>query len=649
MALRKKYLKAKKQLEKIQLNSSQWKINPSEVETKILLKQLENNSFFGRIKLKKRWREISTLPFSEAKRELSSRLVEMKEINHFSEIIIKFCELNIENPEIEVPQIFQTLHAYSENEWKKIALFSEEKKSLLTNSHRELDQLHRDLKHYFRFDSMDKLSVILQKIKADLGKIIPIKKALSQLDEKAFYSFKRCSSFEQFQTELFSSHWVQFQTKFPAFSNFKMEDIKGKINDVLLAEKKESKLFAQQIENSIHKTFVEYNELLTVPARKLTSNLKEKKVRLRRGKSILIKEFSKTRSHPSLRELQNSDAREWIELLKPIWLSNPTQLAKCFPMETDIFDVAIFDEASQIPLQNALGTIQRSGRIIVAGDEHQMGPTSYFSRGSNEQMDLLHQANYYWDKVDLKHHYRSLHPELIAFSNQHFYKNELKAFPSFPFGKALHHHFVEDGTFVDRKNENEAKKVASYISSAIEKEGSIGIVAFSEEQLNCIWQALSPEMQLILSERIEQNKAFFKALENVQGDECDELIISFGYGKNESNDFYMRFGPMNTLNGRKRLNVLLTRARKEIHFFCSVKSSEFKLSENESINLLKKWIAFSESTPKKSSIQFPFDLSPDIKDNQLCFYAIQEKLPFAKEVTTLQSVLESRGWNVSYS
>ena len=411
----------------------------------------------------------------------------------------------------------------------------------------------------------------------------------------------------------------------------------------------EAKLFAKSIENKIHKTFVEYHELLSIPARKLSEEQKEKKVRLRRGKAILIKEFSKTRSHPSLRELQNSEAREWIQLLKPIWLSNPTQVGKCFPLEKDVFDLAIFDEASQIPLQNALGTIQRAKRIIVAGDEHQMGPTNYFSKGSSEQIDLLHQANYYWNKIDLKHHYRSLHPDLIAFSNQHFYKNELKAFPAFDADKPLHHYFVENGRFIDRRNEKEAIAIAEKISSELSKNKSLGVVAFSEEQLSCIWNQFNTKDQEILNKKIENNQAFFKSLENVQGDECDLLFISFGYAKNEDGDFHMRLGPMNTLNGRKRLNVLLTRSRQELHFFCSIKASDFKLSENESINLLKKWIAFSEQESDLVDVRFPFDLQPEIVKNQLTFQAIHEKLPSAIELTTLQKVLQSRGWSVSYS
>ena len=150
------------------------------------------------------------------------------------------------------------------------------------------------------------------------------------------------------------------------------------------------------------------------------------------------------------------------------------------------------------------------------------------------------------------------------------------------------------------------------------------IVAFSEEQLNCIWSEMSATSQQKLSDRLDNNQGFFKSLENVQGDECDHLFISFGYAKNQAGEFHLRFGPMNTANGRKRLNVLLTRAIKSIRFFCSVKSTDFKLSDNESINLLRQWIAFSENHAENSELDLPFGLKAEVDGNTITFGQIQK-------------------------
>jgi superfamily I DNA and/or RNA helicase len=312
--------------------------------------------------------------------------------------------------------------------------------------------------------------------------------------------------------------------------------------------------------------------------------------------------------------------------------------------------LVIFDEASQIPIQHSLGAIHRSKRVVIAGDEHQMGPSNYFQAGSNDIQDLLHQASYYFPKVPLLHHYRSVHPELIAFSNKHFYGGKLTAYPSAGnTEQPIQHHFIEEGRFIDRTNEPEAKAIAQQIESLLREEKSVGIVAFSEEQLACIWKQLTSSTQEKLLEHQEVHGGFFKALENVQGDECDRLVIGFGYAPDETGNFNLRFGPMNTANGRKRLNVLLTRARETIDFFCSVRSSDFKLSENESINLLRQWIAFSETSQVRDETLFPHGLVPILdKTNQLNFSRIQEVLPMAREVVTLQSVLENRGWNISF-
>ena len=111
----------------------------------------------------------------------------------------------------------------------------------------------------------------------------------------------------------------------------------------------------------------------------------------------------------------------------------------------------------------------------------------------------------------------------------------------------------------------------------------------------------------------------------------------------------MRFGPMNTINGRKRLNVLFTRAIKSIDFFCSIRSTDFKLSDNESINLLRQWIAFSENYTSENTLDLPFGLEGKVTNNTIEFSEIQKTLPNAREIATLQNVLSNRGWVVKYN
>ena len=648
LSLRKKYNRAIIEVEQIQKENSHWKIIPSEVETNSLLESFQKSTLTKRFKTKKRWKEISHLPFEIAQNELEGHLKHLQTTRYYTHLTIEFCELGIENPEIDVEQIFNTLNAISESEWESLSNIPTEKRLKITDSHYVLESLQRDLKTYFNLDETTDVMSYLIQVKSVFGLLVSNNNQHSLLSQNALNGIKSNKSFKSFEQEIYASHLTQFKNRFPNLAQFLVSDLTHKIDEIISLQENEARLFSKMIEEQISFKFQEYHTLLNTSSRKLSDDQKELKAQLRKGKSILVKEFSKSRSHPSLREIYNSEARVWIQLLKPIWLSNPSQLAKCFPMEEGLFDVAIFDEASQIPLQNALGAIQRSKRIIVAGDEHQMGPSSYFKSGSREPMDLLHQANYHLKKIRLSHHYRSNHPDLIAFSNKHIYKNQLKAYPSFKSEKPIQHFYCEKGVFVNRKNEIEAKEIAKEIEVRLTNKNSIGIVAFSEEQLNCIWNNLSAKTQGKLTLRLEENTAFFKALENVQGDECDHLLISFGFSKNENEELYHRFGPMNTVNGRKRLNVLVTRAKETISFYCSIKSTDFKLSNNESVNLLRQWIQFSETYSENENRTFPHGLRPTEKSNILMFKSIQKQISSAKELVTLQNVLTKRGWKVNY-
>lgn len=646
LKLRKEWIKVSEGLPE----DNNWISPPSSAETNGLLHMLNGDgNFFSRIRAKKRWKQLSKIPFESARDALLEHKEFLDQKNTLSQINIKFCDLGVENVKIEVPLIFQTLHVFSEDKWKELESISEDMRKKVTTHHRSLSGLRQHLVKYFKFSPDTNVRSFLDDFTTKSGDIISMGNELNKLDNNTLIALRDNPTAEQLENQLFNSHLINFNQQFPAFSKFRIQDIHSKIEDIIHSENQEFRLFSSEILNKTASRFKQYQELLSTPARKLNPEQKELKAKLRKGKSILVKEFSKTRSHPTLRELYNSEARLWMEVLKPVWLSNPTQIAKCFPMEQGLFDVAVFDEASQILLQDTLGTIQRSRRIIVAGDEQQMGPTSYFKSGSTEPVDLLHQASFNWEKVPLQHHYRSANPSLIAFSNKHFYGNTLKAFPAFNCKNAIRMHLVDDGIFTDRKNIQEAKKVAEKITQYVNEKANLGVVAFSEEQLQCIWSHLPAETQNQLGEMVDNDLAFFKSLENVQGDECDKLVISFGYGKNEDGDFHMRFGPMNTSNGRKRLNVLLTRAIHSIDFFCSVDSTAFKISDNESIELLRKWFQFMESHEEDGEIVFPFDLHPKAESNKLTLGTVHKYVSSAKELVTLQQVLESRGWVISYN
>jgi superfamily I DNA and/or RNA helicase len=249
----------------------------------------------------------------------------------------------------------------------------------------------------------------------------------------------------------------------------------------------------------------------------------------------------------------------------------------------------------------------------------------------------------------LHYHFRSEHPALIAYSNEHFYNNELVAFPSVSQEQMpIKFHEVKNGIYSNRTNEQEAKKVADHLASLLgNKSEKIGLVAFSETQLESIFQQLNAADRIRLLTRIDEDSLFFKALEQVQGDECDRLIISFGYAKNENGQFEMRFGPVNEKNGSKRLNVLFSRARKNIDFFASVNSEDFALSSNNSIRLLWRWFVFIEREQlKQNEVVFPFECTISQKKNLLSMADWSDLSSNANDMLTIIRTLKMRGWQL---
>lgn len=647
--LYKNWNRLKEELNQIPEDQIVWKKTPEKSDFDHLQKLSVGKSIFAKRKFVKLWKQFTDAPpykadearaYWEHKTELQAKK---------SQLIIDFCELGVSEPQKDVDLLHLSIQNYLNTEWEILEKLNPKQASYLTDSHLLLNESMTELGRLFALEDSTRILDFLQSFIDSFGELLALRTSLKMLGKSVLPVLSIAGSYDSYLAIIANSHWSIFRERFPGFSEFKMQDLHRKADAVISSQKSEARLFAQSILYNVQRKFRYYHEILNTPARKLSEENKELKKRLRKGKSILVKEFAKTRSHPSVRDLFGSEAREWIHLLTPLWFSNPTQVSKIFPLEKDLFDIAIFDEASQILLQNGLGALQRSKNGIIAGDSEQMGPTSYFKAGSNDTMDLLHQASFYWKPCYLRHHYRSLHPDLISFSNQHIYGGELKAYPAYNIKSPLHHHLVENGQFVSRRNPKEAEAVARHLEKSLSANESIGVVAFSEEQLECISESLSPEGLKKWNDRLDKETAFFKALENVQGDECDHLIISFGYGRNSDGEFAMRFGPMNTENGRRRLNVLLTRVRKRLDFFTSVSYNDFKLSDNESVNLLRLWFGYIETVGAASSvISLPLDTRFETNESELTLFEPNKALPSAREFVTFQQVMESRGWKLCF-
>lgn len=342
---------------------------------------------------------------------------------------------------------------------------------------------------------------------------------------------------------------------------------------------------------------------------------------------ILRHEMEKKRRIMPLRKLFQS-IPTLLLTLKPCLMMSPLSVAYFLDAEKYQFDMVIFDEASQIFPQDAIGAIFRAKQVIIAGDTKQLPPTNFFAASTSNSSEGYDDDEGYENEVydsileetanvlpnrTLLWHYRSKHEHLIAFSNQEIYKNDLVTFPSSNESDpdtGVEFVYVEDGYYEPSpRNYNilEARRIVELIKEHIEKhpDRSLGVIAFSEKQQ----QAIALEIQRFREKHSEyeaffaegkEEEFFVKNLENVQGDERDTIFFSVGYAKTReqkanNRPMSMRFGPLGISGGERRLNVAITRAKVNVKLVSSILPSDIDLSrtESEGIRMLRSYIEFA--------------------------------------------------------
>jgi very-short-patch-repair endonuclease len=341
---------------------------------------------------------------------------------------------------------------------------------------------------------------------------------------------------------------------------------------------------------------------------------------------ILLHELSKKRRIMPLRKLFKSIPNILLKL-KPCLMMSPLSVAYFLEAESYKFDLVIFDEASQVFPQDAIGAIFRSSQVIIAGDSRQLPPTNFFAVStSNSEGDydtgeeyedelydsILEETTNLLPNRTLKWHYRSRYENLIAFSNQEIYKNDLITFPSSNESQrdtGVEYVFVENGIYAQQRNEMEARRCVELVDEHIKNHPnrSLGIIAFSAKQQQTITSAISyyreahPENEAFFVEETDE-EFFIKNLENVQGDERDTIIFSICYAKTQmqkdnNRPMPMRFGPLNNVGGERRLNVAITRAKKNIKLVGSIQPADIDLSrtESEGVRMLRSYIEYAQN------------------------------------------------------
>lgn len=461
------------------------------------------------------------------------------------------------------------------------------------------------------------------------------------------------------------TNWVQKMHKdYPElnyFMNNKYKDLKEKLDSNLESKMKKGKL---HLRNKYKK-------------------LQKDKLKTDKGQK-LIKISGQKKKLPSLRKLLN-DYEDIILDILPVWLAGPDQVARLFKLEKK-FDHVIFDEASQIPLENALSGLVRGKRITVVGDKNQMPPTRLFYRtisddessnlSEDKNTSLLDASDNVWPDKMLKYHYRSKYPELIEFSNKAFYKGQLMVAPV----NELNNHEAEavswhqiDGNWDKQKNIIEAEAVIKFLLENLPKEKKDldtnlwGIVTFNQKQAELLIDLLQKKLEekrnqkeltdiekeiweWCLGGRSTTNYIWIKNLENVQGDEVQKLIISVAYGIDEKmGRVPNRFGPLNQVGGDKRLNVAITRAQEKIDVFCSFDPDtdlEVSGTTRRGPKLFKQYLRFIKYTSEgktEAAVNILENIREKTNLENESFSRHNYDSPFEKEVA---QAIRNRGYEV---
>jgi very-short-patch-repair endonuclease len=369
----------------------------------------------------------------------------------------------------------------------------------------------------------------------------------------------------------------------------------------------------------------------------------------------LRRELQKQRKHMPIRQLVHS-LPTLMPKLKPCLLMSPLSVAQYLDASHAQFDVVIFDEASQIPVWDAVGAIARGRQLVCVGDPKQLPPTSFFCRADNSEEEVGDEdvqdmesildecLSIGMPELTLNWHYRSRHENLITFSNVTYYDNQLVTFPS-PVTDDSSVRFERVQGVYDRGGSRTNRAEADAIVQAIEKhyldpeqrKFTLGVVTFNQTQQSLIERLLDERRRISASldqaiAQTNQEPLFIKNLENVQGDERDIIYFSITYGPDAAGKINLNFGPLNLEGGHRRLNVAVSRARQKVVIFSTLLPEQIDLSRVRAAGVrdLKNYLEFAIRGPRALVEQvIPTGREPDS--------------PFECQVI---SALREKGWTV---
>ncbi|WP_328996453.1 AAA domain-containing protein [Kribbella sp. NBC_01245] len=457
---------------------------------------------------------------------------------------------------------------------------------------------------------------------------------------------------EQLEYAVSRLAWDRARAGAPELSSGRLDRVVGQLG---LAYDELTDLNAAAVVARVRRRF--HTELAhsELSATGMSSEDRDRKKAFSTGRRELEHEFGKVMRYKSIRELSSGASGSVVSLLRPVWLMSPSSVSDTLPLGTT-FDVVVYDEASQIPIEEAVPALHRAPQVIVVGDQMQLPPTQYFRVSTavrpDDDGDFGAEAEQVGVVLDedswlsisaqrlastmLTWHYRSKSEALISFSNAAFYQGRLATVPDRlpaptappwtvqgPAGEvgeivdgllagSISTVRVADGVYQRRTNPAEARWIAAMVRELLGRSTgkSLGIVAFSEAQQGEIERALEElaqfdpefgaayEAELVRTRDDQDISLFVKNLENVQGDERDVILMSVCYAAGSDGRMLMNFGPINTAGGEKRLNVIFSRAREHMVIVSSIEPDAITNTYNDGANTLRRFLTYAEAVSR---------------------------------------------------
>lgn len=343
--------------------------------------------------------------------------------------------------------------------------------------------------------------------------------------------------------------------------------------------------------------------------------------------ATLNRYLAQTRPRASVRKILG-DIPNLLFKLTPCLMMSPLSVSLFLDPGRITFDIVIFDEASQVFPEYALGALLRAEQAVIAGDSKQLPPTPFFKKTQDvdsyeddedadprEFESVLDAAKAAFGQTTLNWHYRSRHESLIDFSNREIYTPENQALNTFPSSRtpsALRFVHVANGVYqggtgAKRDNPVEAAAVAQLVAEQVRQstQQSVGVITMSGAQEECIRAAVEElkRQDSFLATALNEDANdisepfFIKSIEDVQGDERDVIFLSVGYGKWADGKARMIFGPISRTGGERRLNVAITRAKEKLTVVSSLLPSEITVTEDtkRGVHLLRQFLARAQA------------------------------------------------------